>query len=116
MKILPLKSEVEAALAVMNSDGFEDSPSGDFACAKAVVKALWAEFAKRDSFFVQMKLSQESDGLLFGPLLYKDEAIRFAESLPGASKGFKVQSAATQMERMEALEQEAKDQNPQRRK
>lgn len=104
MKILPLKGEVEAVMAVLQDDTYEDEE----AMAKAIVKAVWPEIAKRDMFAVRHRLSPDSKGVLFGGFLYMDEAKRFAGRLGNVDVMAGVHSGAKQTVRMDELDVLAK--------
>lgn len=104
VKILPRKSEIDAVSRVLASDEYESAE----AMSREIVRVVWDEISKRDSFLVHMTGLGER-GLIFGPLLYSDEAKRFCASLPGAQTCFKVHSAATQIERIHELDRLEKE-------
>lgn len=81
MKILPKKAEIDAALSVITSEGF-DSPQ---AMAKECVRVVALELAKRETFAVAHRDTPFS---FYWPFFYEADARRFHDSL-GALSGTK---------------------------
>jgi hypothetical protein len=75
MKILPKKTEIEAVTRLLSSDEFETPDD----MARAVVKAVMLELAKRETFAVA---ENDAPFEFFWPFFYEGDARRFSEQLP----------------------------------
>lgn len=83
MKFLPLKGEVEAVMAVLADDTFEDEK----AMATAIVKTLALVMARRESYAVAVSAGPPFE--FFWPFYYHADAAKFADQLglmPGERK------------------------------
>lgn len=100
MKVTPRKDEVQAVVAVMESDEFE---TGE-AMAKAVIKQVAELFAKRDWYAWVWRESDDSLQIAHGPLSSKVEAERLAtkSGLKGRHMALPLFSTAALLERATA--------------
>lgn len=106
MKFLPLKGEVDAVVAVLQDDTFED----ETAMAKAIVKTLAQEMARRPSFAVAVSAGPPFE--FFWPFYYEADARKFSDqlgTLPGERKRMllKMQSSVRDAETKARREKEA---------
>lgn len=108
--ILPKSNEVDAVLKILDQD-YEDSEAGDITLAKDIVRAVWEEISRRDSFIVL----ERGEGFdMFWPFLYEKDALRFHQQLyPLAPRRIgKMRSPVTTLETKAKYEQEAKERRP----
>lgn len=107
MKILPLKTEQEAIVAVLRDESFTD----EFAMAKEIVKVAYFELAKRDSFCIALRTPTGIEA--FWPFLYEGDARRFNEQLPGLPTErryvLRMRSSVMDLATQDRHAQEAKD-------
>lgn len=83
MKIIPLKGEVEAVMAVLADETFEDEK----AMATAIVKVLAIQLARRPSFALAVSAGPPFE--FFWPFYYQGDAEKFSAqlgALPGERK------------------------------
>ena len=76
MTLLPRKNEVDLVLSILESDDYDDAS----AMSKAIVKALGAELAKRETFAVSRGLASDDFRSAHGPFYSQGQAIKVAQA------------------------------------
>lgn len=107
VKILPLKTEIAAAKAVIEDESFESADD----MAKECVRVIARELAKRDSFCIALRTPTGIEA--FWPFLYEADARRFNDQYPGLPTErryvLRMRSSVMDLATQDRHQQQAKD-------